>query len=38
MFVYKHTKTIGYVKNEPTFKEKYEPYGWITGEFLRLRN
>ena len=37
MFVYKHTEKIEYVKNWPTFKEKYKFYGWITGEFLRLK-
>ena len=37
MFVYKHTETIEYVKNWPTFQEKYRLYGWITWEFLRLR-
>ena len=37
MFVYKHTETIEYVKNYPTFQEKYKLYGKITREFLRLR-
>ena len=27
MFVYKHTETIQYVKNQPIFKEKYRLYG-----------
>ena len=35
MFVFKHTVTIEYVKNKPTFYEKNKLYGWITREFLR---
>ena len=27
MFVYKYTETIEYIKNEPTFEEKYKLYG-----------
>ena len=37
MFVYQHAETIEYVKNYPTFYEKYKPYGWITPNFLRKR-
>ena len=34
MFVYKHTETKEFVKNQPTL---YKFDGWITREFLRLR-
>ena len=34
MFFYTHTETE-YVKKKANFWEKF--YGWITGEFLRLR-
>ena len=37
MFIYKHTETMEYVKNYPTFWEKWKLYGWITQEFFRLR-
>ena len=30
MLVYKHTKTIEYVKNQPTFSEKYKLCGSVT--------
>ena len=36
MFVYKHTETIEYLKNEPAFYEKYKLHGQITPEFLEL--
>ena len=34
MFVYKHTKTIEYVKKLSTFQEQYKLYEQITREFL----
>ena len=36
-FVYKHSETIEYVKNLPTFKKIYKLYGKIIREFLGLR-
>ena len=36
-FVYKHSGTIEYVKNCPTFFEIYKFHGQITREFLGLR-
>ena len=35
--VYKHSETIDYVKNLPTFKEIYKLHGKITRKFLGLR-
>ena len=37
MFVYKHTETTEYVEILAYVLEKYELYGWITPEFLRLK-
>ena len=36
-FAYKHSGTIEYVKNEPTFQEIYKLHGQVTREFLRLK-
>ena len=36
MFVYKHQKTIEYVKKQPIFKENYKLCGWITRKFIQL--
>ena len=36
-FVYKHSKTIKYVKNQPTFYNIYKLEGQITREFLGLK-
>ena len=36
-FVYKHSQTIEYVKNYPTFEEIYKLHGQITRESLGLR-
>ena len=34
--VYKHSETIEYVKNQPTFLKKYKLHVQITQEFLGL--
>ena len=36
-FVYKHSETKEYVKNQPIFSEIYKLPGQIPGEFLGLR-
>ena len=36
-FVYKHSETIGNVKNYPTFQEIYKLHGQITQEFSGLK-
>ena len=36
-FVWNHSETMEYVKNQPTFEEIHKLYGQITREFLRLR-
>ena len=33
-FVYEHSETMEYTKNQPTFKEIYKLHGHITPEFL----
>ena len=36
-FVYKHSETINYVKNYPTFSEIFKLHGQIPQEFLGLK-
>ena len=36
--VYKHSETMEYVENWPTFSEIYKIHGYITQEYLGMQN